>query len=91
MSGVRISVRVSKETKERVRRYVRVRGVKAGVLVEQALLHHFQALRELPADIVIPPRLVASDSSFDDVIRLINRPRKPTGVMRALVAGKRGS
>jgi hypothetical protein len=28
--------------------------------VEEALLHHLQALRELPLDLVIPPRVVVA-------------------------------
>ena len=34
-----------------VERYTEARGVKKGHLIEEALLHHLQALRELPADI----------------------------------------
>ena len=47
------------------------------------------ALRELPADIVIPPRVKVSSESFAGHVKLIAKPRKPTKAMRDLMAGKR--
>jgi hypothetical protein len=58
-----------------------------GSLVEQALLHHLQALRELPQDIVIPPRIRVSRASFEQVVDLVNRPRKPTAAIADLMSG----
>ncbi len=88
MSGTQISAFISEATRELVERYAEAHGVKKGHLLEQALLHHLQALRELPADIVIPPRLVVSQRSFAKVSALIKRPRKPTKALRDLLAGK---
>jgi hypothetical protein len=88
MTDTQISAHISRETKEQVERYAGAHGVKKGALVEQALLHHLQALRELPADIIIPPRLELSDASFSEAARLTAKPRKPTKAMRRLVAGK---
>jgi len=67
---------------------LRVPGVKKGHLVEDALLHHLQALHELPADIVIPARLTVTAKSFDAIAKLIRTPRKPTKALRDLLAGK---
>jgi hypothetical protein len=58
-----------------------------GHLVEQALLH-LQALHELPADIVIPPRLTVTRRSFEQVTELVQKPREPTKALRDLMAGK---
>ena len=88
MADTQISAHISEETKELVERYADAHGMKKGALIEQALLHHLQALRELPPDIVIPPRLKLSAASFEEVARLIAKPRKPTKAMRALMAGK---
>ena len=76
MADKRISARISEETRKQLERYADAQGVKKDALVEQALLHHLQALRELPADIIIPPRLELSASSFKRVARLIAKPRK---------------
>ena len=57
MADTRISAHISKETRELVEHYAAAHGVKKSTLVEQALLHYLQALRELPTDIIIPPRL----------------------------------
>lgn len=88
MAETQISAYISESTKEDVERYAEAHGVKKGHLVEQALLHHLQALRELPADIVIPPRITVAPTSFEAMIGLIKKPRNPTKALRALLAGK---
>lgn len=90
MAETQISAHISEETKEQVERYAGAHGVKKGALVEQALLHHLQALRELPADIIIPPRLELSEASFAQVAELPAKARKPTKALKELVAGKPG-
>lgn len=87
MTDSQISAHISAQTKEQLERYADAHGVKKGALVEQALLHHLQALRELPADVIIPPRLVLTRESFAQVAGLIKEPRKPTKAMRALMSG----
>jgi len=91
VADTQISAHISEETKERLERYAGAHGVKKGALVEQALLHHLQALRELPADIIVPPRLELSQASFAKVAELAVKPRKPTKAMRALIGGKSGN
>ena len=88
MADTQISAYISETTKQQVERYAEAHGVKKGYLVEEALLHHLQALRELPADLVIPPRLTVTPESFEVVTQLIKNPRKPTKAMRDLMAGK---
>jgi hypothetical protein len=88
MADTQISAHISEETREQVERYAGAHGMKKGALVEQALLHHLRALRELPADIIIPPRLELSERSFADVARLTAKARKPTKALRTLMAGK---
>jgi hypothetical protein len=88
MAETQISAYISEATKHQVERYAKAHGVKKGYLVEQALLHHLQALRELPADIVIPPRLLVTASSFEEVARVVKAPRAPTEALRDLLAGR---
>lgn len=88
MAETQISAYISQATKEQVERYADAHGVKKGHLVEEALLHHLQALRELPADIVIPPRIVLTAQSFETVSKLVKKPRRPTKALRDLMAGK---
>ncbi|HET7506546.1 MAG TPA: hypothetical protein VFK02_36250 [Kofleriaceae bacterium] len=90
MPETQISTYISESTKEDLEQYAEAHGVKKGYLVEQALLHHLLALRELPADIVIPPRITLSSKSFSAVSDLIQRPRKPARALRELLAGKPG-
>lgn len=87
MANTQISAYLSESTREELERYAKAHGVKKGHLVEQALLHHLQALRELPADVIVPPVLELSTKSFDVVTKLIDKPRRPTKAMRALMSG----
>jgi uncharacterized protein (DUF1778 family) len=88
MAETQISAHISLEVKERVERYAAAHGVKKGHLVEEALLHHLQALHELPADVIIPPRIELSEESFDRVVELVERPRRPSKALRDLMSGK---
>jgi hypothetical protein len=88
MAETQISAYISDSTKQQVERYADSHGVKKGHLVEEALLHHLQALRELPADIVVPPKLTVTRESFETVAELVKKPRKPTRALRALLAGE---
>jgi hypothetical protein len=88
MTETQISAYISEATKQQVERYAEAHGVKKGYLIEEALLHHLQALRELPADIVIPPRITVTPASFEAVAVALKKPRKPTMALRDLMAGK---
>ena len=90
MTETQISAFISEATKQQIERYAEAHGVKKAHLIEEALLHHLQALRELPADIVIPPRLVVTADSFKRLTELAKKPRRPTKALRDLMAGKPG-
>ena len=80
-----ISALVSRTTKELLERHVRATGVKKGRLVEQALRHHLQALQELPADLVVHPKLVVTRKSGEAILKQIEKgkpPRALHGLMR---------
>jgi hypothetical protein len=64
-----ISAQISQITRDLMERYVRQTGVKKGFLIEQALLHHLQALDELPAEFIIHPRIVVSRKTGDAMLR----------------------
>jgi hypothetical protein len=83
-----ISAHISIATKARMEKYVRRTGVTRGRLVEDALAHHLQALEEIPAELVVPSRIVLSPESADRVIELIDNPPKPTAAMRRLLRGR---
>jgi hypothetical protein len=88
---IQISAFVSVGTKRRLERYVEAHGAKKAAVVESALLHHLQALEELPADIVIPPRLVVSRESFEEILERVENPVEPTAAMKVLFSrGKSG-
>jgi hypothetical protein len=86
-SDVQISAMISRHTKELVEQYSRATGVKKAHVIEVALLHHLRALQELPADVVIPPRLVVTKESGKDIATALERPARPTRAMKELMSG----
>ena len=82
--AIQISALVSPATKELLERHVRATGVKKGHLVEQALCHHLQALQELPADVIVHPKLVVTRESGRLILKQMESGR-PTDALRALM------
>lgn len=81
----RISAFISDSTKEALESYADAHGLKKSHLIEEALLHHLQALRELPLDVIIPARLVVTRESGEAVLARLEKPRRPTKAVRDLL------
>ena len=79
-----ISALVSTTTRDLLNKYVRQAGIKKGYLVEQALLHHLQALDNLPAEYVIHPRLTVSRQTGEEILRAAAS-AEPTPALRRLL------
>ena len=84
---MQISAEISLATKELLERYSRAHGVKKQFLIESALLHHIQALEQLPAGVIIPPRLVVSAASGRKIAKLVTKRQKPTRKLVELMRG----
>ena len=81
MKDTQVSAEISESTKELLERYVRRAGVKKGHLIEQALLHHLQALDELPVEYIVHPRIVVSRKAAEQLLS----GRAPTPALRDLM------
>lgn len=79
-----ISANISPETRDRLERYVRARGLKKGFVIEQALLHHLQVVSELPDEALIPPRLVLAAESGAGLLERLASDEPPNPAMQAL-------
>ena len=88
--ATQISAPISKETKELLERQAKVTGVKKGHLIESALRYHLRALQELPADVLVPARIVLTHRSFAQMVERLRSPGKPTKELRDLMRGDRG-
>ena len=84
MATTQISAHISEETKERLERFVRRTGQTRARVIEEALLQHLQALEELPADAIVPARIVLNETSATMVKDAITRPPKPTKELKRL-------
>ncbi len=83
-SQTQISAYVAPETKKLMEKFIGTKGGGRSSLIESALLHHIQALKELPREIIIPPRLVVSSKSGAAILDRLNNPSKPTKAMEEL-------
>jgi hypothetical protein len=79
-----VSAYISEETKAEIEAYVKCRGVKKAYLIEEALQHHLQALREIPEDLIISSRLVLTDKAMTAIADRITRKDQPTEALKAL-------
>lgn len=83
MKETQISAQISEATRDLMERHVRRAGVKKGHLIEQALLHHLQALEELPAEYIVDPRIVVARKTGAELLR--ERTSSPTPALRELM------
>ena len=79
-----VSAYISEETKAQIEAYVKRRGVKKAYLIEEALQHHLQALREIPEDLIIPSRLVLTAEAMAQIAERITQEEQPTEALKAL-------
>jgi len=82
-----ISAIVADETSRLLEEHVRASGVKKGFLIEQALRHHLEALRELPAEVIVPPRIVVSAKAGKQLAERLARPKAPSAALKNLMKG----
>jgi hypothetical protein len=88
LQSTQISAHISDSTSSELENYVEARGLKKGYVIEQALRHHLRALRDLPADVIVPPQVVVSAETAEHLVDRMLKPRTPTPQMRALFEKK---
>ena len=79
-----VSTTIATSTKRELDEYADAHGLKQGYLIEEALRHHLSALRELPADVIIPPRVVVTRESGQRVLERLEKPGKAPKALREL-------
>ena len=79
-----ISAVISPTTRILLDKHIRATGIKKGHLIEDALLHHLQALDALPADVIVPPRLKVSRRSGEEIAKRVSAPH-PAKRLRELL------
>jgi hypothetical protein len=84
VKDTQISAQISDTTRKLMDKHVRRTGIKKGHLVEQALLHHLQALDELPAEYVVHPRIVVSRKTGEEMLRQAGS-AEPAAALRKLM------
>ena len=85
MNTAQISAYISTETKISVENYIKKTGIKKRFLIEEALLHHLQALKEIPQDVIIPSRIQITDNSMKQLLALLNNAIEPTAELKDLM------
>lgn len=83
-SSTQISAYISEETKGQIESYVKRKGVTKAFMIESALQHFLQALREIPEDVVIPARLLITENSMTQLLDRTTDDEEPTPALREL-------
>jgi uncharacterized protein (DUF1778 family) len=86
---VQISAQISEDAKRRLDQYARETGMKKGRIIEDALMTHLDALDEIPAEYIVPTRMVVTAESWDAILREIENPSEPTPALRTLMSKSR--
>jgi len=80
-----ISAYVSDSTKRRLDMFVRETGAKKGRVIEDALNAHLDALEELPADAIVPTRIVLTKESGARFLERLASAPEPTDALVKLM------
>lgn len=83
--STQFSAYISDETKAEVETLVKKHGITQARLIEEALQHHLQALREIPSDLVVPSCLVVTEASMKHVATRLASGEPPTPALRGLL------
>lgn len=83
-TSTQVSAYISEETKAQVEAYAKSHGVKKAYLIEEALQHHLQALREIPEDLIIPSRLVLTREAMAQIVEHLAQEDQPTAALKTL-------
>lgn len=86
---VQVSAQISEATRQRLDQYARESGIKKSHIIEDAIEQHLDVLDEIPPQYVIPKHIVLANESFDQVVEMINNPRKPTPALVELMRTSR--
>lgn len=81
---IQISAAISDTTRDRLEKHVRATGMKKGYLVEQALLHHIQALEAVSAEYIVHPKLVVSRKTGEAILKQVTS-GKPNAALKKLM------
>jgi hypothetical protein len=90
MSGnqVQVSAYISEGTRRLLEEMTEARGLKKGYVIEEALIHYLHAMQEMPADLLIPGRIVLTEASYQMVEELLEQEGEATPAMRQLMGGE---
>ncbi len=86
--ATQISAEISESTRELLENFTRNTGIKKGFLIEQAVLDYIRALDQLPADILVPAKIILSPEAATTIVKHIARPPKPTRRLRRLMGNE---
>lgn len=88
MKTTQISARISEGTKEKLEEFLQARGLKQNRVVEDALRQYLLAALTLPPEARIPTQVTFTNQSFEEIVRSLAHPPKPTPALLRLMKGE---
>jgi len=86
IASTQISAHISQESKGQIESYVKRSGVTKAFMIETALQHFLQALREIPEDVVIPARLTVTGPSMEKIATQLESDEPASAELKALMS-----
>lgn len=85
MRKVRISASISDELHSEVDAYLEENSVSVDDLLDVALQHYFESLKEIPDEACIPSKLLITRSSMHKISKLLEGKQEPTTSIKKLM------
>ncbi|MEN9595978.1 MAG: hypothetical protein RL236_412 [Pseudomonadota bacterium] len=82
---MQLAVELPDRTTALIESYSQKMGLEKNSFIEDALLRHLQALRELPMEFIIPNRIILSEEGMRQVLDLLENPPEPTEALKQLM------
>jgi uncharacterized protein (DUF1778 family) len=87
-SEMQLAIELPDRTNTMIESYSQKIGIEKNYFIEEALLRHLQALRELPTDIIISSRIMLSGEGMNQVFDLLENPPEPTEDLKKLMSNE---
>ena len=85
---MQLAIELPDKTNAMIESYSQEIGIEKNFFIEEALLRHLQALRELPTDIIIPSKIMLSEEGIKQVFDLLENPPEPTEDLKKLMSNE---
>jgi len=82
---MQLAIELPDRTNALIESYSQKMGLEKNSFIEDALLRHLQALRELPTEFIIPTKITVTEDCMKQIIEMLENPPEPTQALIELM------